>query len=81
MNTFMHRPSFFSFHFLSFSISFPKLTISTILSLSLHGLKDVENRCVHLRDVELTTCRKIPYRRFAHVLFSIIGLESMKLQN
>ena len=29
MNTFMHDPSFFSFHF--FSFSFPKLTIFTIL--------------------------------------------------
>ena len=33
MNTFMHGPSFFSFHFLSFFISFPKLTIFTILRL------------------------------------------------
>ena len=32
-NTFMHGPSFFSFHFLSFSISCPKLTIFTILGL------------------------------------------------
>ena len=32
MNTFMHGPSFFLFH-LSFSISFPKLTIFTILRL------------------------------------------------
>ena len=29
----MYGPSFFSFHFLSFSISFPKLTIFTILRL------------------------------------------------
>ena len=29
----MHGPSFFSFHFLSFSIYFPKLTIFTILRL------------------------------------------------
>ena len=29
----MHGPSFFSFHFLSFSVSFPKLTIFTILRL------------------------------------------------
>ena len=29
----MHGPSFFSFYFLSFSISFPKLTIFTILRL------------------------------------------------
>ena len=33
MNTFMHGSSFFLFHFLSFSISFPKLTIFTILRL------------------------------------------------
>ena len=33
MDTFLHGPSFFSFHFLSFSISFPKLTIFTILRL------------------------------------------------
>ena len=45
----MHGPSFFSFHFLSFSISLPKLTIFTILT-SLHGLQDVENHCAHLRD-------------------------------
>ena len=45
MNTFMHGPSFFLFHFLSFSISFPKLTIFTIL----HGVQDVENHCAHLR--------------------------------
>ena len=32
-NTFMHGPSFFSFHFLSFSISFPKLAVFTILRL------------------------------------------------
>ena len=33
MNTFMHDPSFFSFPFLSLSISFPKLTTFTILRL------------------------------------------------
>ena len=32
-NPFMHGPNFFSFHFLSFSVSFPKLTIFTILRL------------------------------------------------
>ena len=66
-NTLVHGPSFFSFHFLSFSISFPKLTIFT----SLHGLQDVENHCAHLRDIELQTGRKIPYLRFPHVIFSI----------
>ena len=67
-NTFMHCPSFFSFHFLSFSTSFPKLTIFT----SLHGLQDVENYCEHLRDIELKTGKKIPYLFFPHVLFSIL---------
>ena len=38
---------------------------------SLHGLRDVENHCAHLRDLELKTGRKIPYLRFPHVLFSI----------
>ena len=36
----------------------------------LHGLQDVENDCVHLRDIESKTDRKIPYLRFPHVLFS-----------
>ena len=31
----MHGPSFFSFHFLSLSISFPKLTIFTILRVNM----------------------------------------------
>ena len=62
MNTFMYGPSSFSFHFLSFSISFPKLTSFTILRLYmllarwLHGSQDVENHyCAHLRDIELKT--------------------------
>ena len=63
----MHGPSLFSFHFLSFSSSFPKLNYFT----SLHGLQDVENHCAHLRDTELKTDRKIPYLRFPHLLFSI----------
>ena len=37
MNAFMHGPSFFSFHFFSFSISFPKLTIFPILRYSLYN--------------------------------------------
>ena len=49
--------------------------------MSLHGLQDVENHCAHLRYIELKTGRKIPFLRFPHVLLSIIGLESMKLQN
>ena len=39
--------------------------------MSLDGLRDVENHCAHLREIELKTGRKIPYRRFPHVLFSI----------
>ena len=63
----MHGPSFSSFHFLSFSIFFPKLTIFTFG----HGLQDVENDCAQLRDNESKTDRKIPYLRFPHVLFLI----------
>ena len=66
MNTFMHGPCFFSFHFLSFLISSPKLTIFTTYLTSLHGLQDMENHCTHLRDIELKTGRKIPYLRFPH---------------
>ena len=43
MITFMHGPSFFSFHFL---LNFYYFT-------SLHGLQDVENHCAHLRDIEV----------------------------
>ena len=70
---FVHGPSFFSFHFLSFSISFPKLTIF-YYSTSLHGLQDVENHCTHLRDIELKTGRRIPYLCFSHALFSILEI-------
>ena len=63
----MHSTSLFSFDFLSFSISFPKLTIFT----SLHGLQDVENFCAHLKDIELKTGRKISYIHFRFVVFSI----------
>ena len=38
---------------------------------SLHGLQDVENHCVHLRDIELKTGRKIPFLRFHHVLLDM----------
>ena len=38
---------------------------------SLHGLQDMENHCVHLKDIELKTGRKIPYLLFPHVSFSI----------
>ena len=62
MNTFMHGPSFFSFHFFSFSISFPKLTILPFYVST--WLADVENHWTHLRDIELKTDRKIPYFRF-----------------
>ena len=64
MNAFMHGLSFFSFHFFSFSISLPKLTIFTILHLYMacRGGKS-------LRSLErLKTGRKIPYLRFPRVL-------------
>ena len=70
MNTFIHGLSFFWFHFLSFSISFPKLTIFYYF-MSLQGLQDEENHCAHLRDIELKTGRKIRHLRFPHELFSI----------
>ena len=38
---------------------------------SLRGLQDVENHCVHLRDIELKTGRKIPFLRFHHVLLDM----------
>ena len=41
------------------------------LPVSVRGLQDVENHCVHLRDIELKTGRKIVFLRFPHVLFSI----------
>ena len=82
MNTFMHGPSFFSFHFLSFSISFPKLSPNHFYYFtSLYGLQDVENHCTHLRDFELKTGRKIPSPLSPYIILYIIGLESMRLQN
>ena len=73
MNTFIHGPSFFSFHFFSFSISFPKLTIFTILRLCMacKMCGKITTDCAHFKDIELKTGRKIPYLRFPHVLFSI----------
>ena len=49
---------------------FPQITYFYNFT-SLHGLQDVENRRVHLRDIELQSDRKIPYLRFLHVLFFI----------
>ena len=49
-NTFMHRPSFFSFHFLSFLTSFPKLTIFYYFT-SLHGLQEVDHHCAYLKEI------------------------------
>ena len=76
MNTSMYGPSFFSFHFriFSFSISFFKIN-HFYYSRSLHGLQDVENHCVHLRDIEFKSGRKIPYLRVPHVfsLYNWIG--------
>ena len=80
MNTLLNGPSFFSFHFFSFSIPFPKLTIFSILP-SIHGLQYVENHCAHLRDIELKIGRKIPYLLFPMYYSLYNWLESMKLQN
>ena len=74
--------SFFSFHFLSFSISVPQIDYFYYLT-PLHGLQDVENHCPLLRDIELKTGTKIAYLRFPQVcmFLYVIRLKSMKLQN
>ena len=75
----MHGPSFFSgVSLLVIFNLFPQINHFTILRL--HGLLDMENHCAQLRGIELKTGIKIPYLRFPHVLvlFSMIGLESMK---
>ena len=64
----MHGPSFFTFHYLSFTISFPKLTIFTILRLYMACKMW---KITALTYIELKTDRKIPYLRFPHLLFSI----------
>ena len=69
-----------SFHFLSFSISFPKLNHFYYFT-SLHGLQRVENLCAHLRDIELKTGGKIPCMLSPCITLYIIELESMKLKN
>ena len=51
----MHGPSFFSFHLLSFSISFPKLTFTI---LRLYMACKTENHCAHFRDIEFKTGKK-----------------------
>ena len=63
------------FIFVSFLVIFnfiPQINhFYQLLVTPLHGLQDVENRCPHLRDIELKTGRRIPYLFFSHVLFSI----------
>ena len=66
----MHGPSFLSFHFLSFSISFPQINYFYYFA-SLRGLQDVENHCAHLRGTELKTGRKILYLRCPQLLFAL----------
>ena len=71
----MHGSSFFSFHLLSFSISFPKLTIFTILRLYMvcKMWKITALTWEILRMVE-----KFHISDFPHVfILYIIGLESM----
>ena len=73
----MHGPSFFSFHFLSFSISFSKINHIYYNFRSLHGLQDVDNHCAHSRDIELKTGRKKSiYLLSPCLILYIIGLEA-----
>ena len=72
-NTFVHGPSFISFHFLSFSISFPKLAIFTILRLNM--------ACKIWETTALTWEKNSIPPLSPCVILYIIGLESMKLQN
>ena len=62
MNTFMHGPSFFSFHFFSFSILFPKLNIFTILRIYIY---------VSWERSSWKLVEKFHISAFPHVLFSI----------
>ena len=76
----MHCPSFFSFHFLSFSISFYKLTIFTIYvstwlprcRKSLHSLERYKIKEWYKNSIPPL---------FLCIIRYIIGLESMKLQS
>ena len=70
MNTFMHGPRFFSFQFSLFSISFPKLTIFTILRLYM-ACKMWKITALTWEISILRLVKKIPYLRFPHELFSI----------
>ena len=63
----MHGPSFFSFHFLSFSLSFPKLTMFTILRLNMAC------KMGNLRDIELRSGRKIFAFPVYYFLYNWIG--------
>ena len=63
----MHGPSFLSFHFLSFSISFPKLTMFTILRLYMAC------KMWNLRDIELQSGRKISAFPVYFFLYNWIG--------
>ena len=63
----MHGPSFFSFHFLSFSISFPTLTMFTILRLYMAC------KMWNLRDIELQSGRKISAFPVYYFLYNWIG--------
>ena len=78
MNTFMHGPSFFSFHFLSFSISFPKLSIITILRLYM-ACKMWKITALAWEVSSWRLVEKIPYLRFPHVLFSISYIDTEQI--
>ena len=78
MNENVQGTSFFSFHFLSFSISFPKLTIFTILRLYM---------AYKMWKIPALTCEISSWRQVEKsplspcIILYVIGLESMKLQN
>ena len=71
INEYVHAWSEFLFvSFLVIFNFFPQINHFCYFT-SLHGLQDEENHRARLRDIELKTGRKIPYRRSPHVLFSL----------
>ena len=80
MNTFMHGPRFFSFHFLSFSISFPKLTILTILRLYM-ACKMWKITALTWEISSWRMVEKFDISPFPCITLHLIGFESMKLEN
>ena len=68
----MHGPSFFLFHLFSFSISFPKLTIFTILHLYMAcKMRKITALTWNISSWRLS--RKIPYICFLPMYYSLSG--------